>query len=119
MRRRVWQDWETRVARRFGCRRSALSGGGNVGTLSDSTHPRLFASVKTSGKKSMSVRRWEEAADQAKREGKIPFVAECIPGEPGGHFFVIVRDDHLPALAAEWRDTTVPKVGGVIGEPNV
>lgn len=116
MKRRTWQNAEARVAGLFGARRSALSGGAAVGTMSDSMHPRLYISVKTSAKPAAAIRLWFEAAEQAKRERKVALVALCQAGEPRGDVWLVVRAGDLEAVAREYVGRVPENPGGVVGE---
>jgi len=100
----TWKKREVKIAKRFGSRRTPLSGGNSGHTRSDSGHPRLFLEAKLRANHS-AVTLWRETAVLAKREGKIPVVALAEKNQPG--FWVMMHIDDLQAVASEERSTSV------------
>ncbi|OPL18741.1 MAG: hypothetical protein AVO35_13270 [Candidatus Aegiribacteria sp. MLS_C] len=95
---KAWKQFERRVSEFFGGRRNPLSGGNGKHTRADVIHPTLFVECKQ--RKAHSVlRTWDEAADQAKAEGKIPVVALSEKGRPG--FWILCKQTDFLAIALE------------------
>ena len=87
-----WKAVERRVAKYFGTERTPLSGGNGKQTRSDTLHERLFIETKAR-KKHTVISLWDETAEKAKKEGKIPVIALCEKGRPG--FWVMTHSDDL------------------------
>lgn len=117
MKKATWQKWEDRVARLFGTRRSPNSGAvpeWSDETKSDTLHERLFIEVKTKARHALATL-WRSTCLLSDDEGKVPVVA--LAEEGANRVWILVRDDHLQAVAAEYRGDPPPAPkGGVIGE---
>lgn len=94
----TWKQFERVVATFFGTRRVPLSGS-NSGhnTNSDSMHPKIYIECKVREKFSL----WslfEDTAEKAKVEKKVPVVAIKQKGKQG--YLLLVRPDDLEKLVA-------------------
>jgi len=98
--RNTWKAAERRVAAMFGTLRQRLSGSSGRAdeTAADAKHPRLFIEIKY--RESHAVRTlYDDTAEKAKHEGKLPLVALVDKRKPG--FLICLHIDHLSAVAAE------------------
>jgi len=98
--RRTWQKREQAIAERFGARRNRGSGSSGRSDLSrsDSTHERLYLECKLRAKHA-AVTLWDDTADKARAEGKVPVVALVEKGRPG--YWLVVHIDDLQEVAGE------------------
>jgi hypothetical protein len=95
---KAWKRRERSVAAQFGTERTPLSGGNGKQTRSDTLHERLFIETKAR-ERHAAVSLWDDTAEKAKKEGKVPVVALCVNGRPGCWF--LVKDTDLQAVASE------------------
>lgn len=93
---KAWKENEGRVAEFFGTRRNPLSGSGSAVTASDTRHPHLFIEQRRR-KRHAVIRWWDQVAELARREGKIPVVTLTEHGRPG--FWILVRSEDLATVA--------------------
>lgn len=79
---KAWKRCERKLSSYFGGRRNPLSGrNSGHNTASDVLHSKLFIEVKY--RKSQPVQRlYEEAREQARKEGKLPIVVLQEKGKP-------------------------------------
>lgn len=89
----AWKALERRVAKFFNTERTPLSGGNSKITRSDSLHPTLFIETKRATRYKAAIRLWDETAQMAKPEGKIPVIALGAPHRKG--FWILVHCDDL------------------------
>ena len=102
-----WKKFERRVARWFGCEREPGSGSHrteeNERTGSDSQHPRLFIDGKhtrpSAKRQPAVVTEWLKVREKARKEGKIPVLANKAAGMTGA--LLTIHSDDLLAVAAE------------------
>lgn len=93
---KVWKRRERQVATFFGTNRTPLSGGSSRHTRSDTLHDSLFIECKHR-KKHSAVKLWQETAELARKENKIPVVALSEKGKQG--FYVLIHSSDLLAVA--------------------
>lgn len=91
-----WKRDERKVAEFFGCRRNPLSGSGSGVTQSDTRHERLFIEQKRRKRHAVVVL-WDQVAERAAEEGKVPVVTLTEHGRRG--FWVVVHADDLRGVA--------------------
>jgi hypothetical protein len=97
MSEKSWKRSERRVARLFGAERNPLSGGNSGVTRSDSRHERLFIETKERARhEAWSI--YDDAAEKAKKEGKLPVVALVQRGRRG--VLICVNSADLKEFAA-------------------
>ena len=101
----TWKEFERRVAKAFGTRRSVLSGhrrqkGAAAGQ--DTEHPVLFIECKQRVKHAVWAL-FAATRTLAREEGKIPTLALSELNRPG--YLVVCHIDDLAAVAAELIDT--------------
>ena len=102
MHRRTWQRSEARAAADFGSLRNPGSGSQNRSdkTRSDSVHQKLYLECKASARHAV-VTLWDDAAQKAKKEGKVPVVCLQVKNRPGRWY--LIKDTDLQTVAAEQR----------------
>ncbi len=96
---KAWKARERSIAEAFKTERTPLSGGNGKQTRSDTLHPRLFIESKLRVRHT-AVSLWDDTAELAKKEKKIPVVALCEKGRPG--FFILVHSSDLVQVASEY-----------------
>lgn len=92
-----WKALERRVAKRFGCGRTPLSGGNGKVTRSDTLHKRLFIEVKQRATHTVATL-FRATKVQAKAEEKIPLLVLQEKGRPGS-LYVIAEEDFWGLVA--------------------
>jgi len=95
--RNTWKRREREIAKDFNTERTPLSGGNSKQTRSDTLHPYLFIEVK-SRKKHTAVTLWDDTAEKALKEKKVPVVVLCENGRPG--YWVMVHKKNINDV---WR----------------
>ena len=99
--RNTWKNFERVVAKDFGASgRTPLSGGNSGHTRSDTLHPRLFIECKLRARFA-PCRTYDEAAELADKEDKVPLVALKEKGRAG--YYLILRPEDLPRICDEWQ----------------
>lgn len=93
---KAWKRDERKVSEFFGCRRNPLSGSNSGVTGSDTRHPRLYIEQKRRKRHSV-VALWDEVAERAAKEGKVPVVTLTEHGRSG--FWVLVHARDLRRVA--------------------
>ena len=93
---KAWKRDERRVAAAFGARRNPLSGAGSGVTGSDTRHPELFIEQKRR-KRHAVVALWDQVAERAAEEGKVPVVTLTEHGRHG--FWAVIHSRDLRRVA--------------------
>jgi len=93
----TWKQRERQVAADFGTKRTPLSGGNSGHTRSDTLHPTLFIEHKHR-KAHAVVKLYDETAEMAASEGKVPVVTLSQHGRAG--YLIVVAPEHLDTLIA-------------------
>ena len=89
---------ERKVAAKFGAKRTPLSGSNGGVTASDSLHPVLFIEAKLRAKHA-AWELWQDTANKAKKENKVPVVALKQKGGRGELY--VIHGDHLEEVLNE------------------
>lgn len=95
---KAWKAFERRVASFFGATRNPLSGGDSKHTRADIIHPTLFVECKQRKAHSV-IRVWDEAAEQARAEGKTAVVALSEKNRPG--FWILCKQTDFLKIAVD------------------
>jgi hypothetical protein len=95
--RSTWKSRERAAAALFGSRRAPLSGSNGGVTASDSLHPTIFLECKLRARSPIH-RLFDQTADLAKTEGKVPCLCLAVKGRPG--FLIVCKAEDIPALAS-------------------
>ena len=116
MGRTTWKAGERRVARAFGAERNPGSGsmGRDDKSASDSTHAVLFIETKHKAKSAVRTL-YDETAKKARKEEKIPLLAQLDKNRPGTLITLMLED--LPAVAAEYAKARLAKMQAESVEP--
>lgn len=89
------------MARFFGSERTPLSGSTSRHTGSDSLHPRLYLEVKLRKGFTAACRRFQEVAEDAKKENKIPVLVFRMQGMDNLDSLVVCRLRELQSIAQD------------------
>ena len=93
-----WKGRERIFARFFGGDRNPLSGMNGKHTSGDMIHPILYGEYKHK-QKMIVLKLWEEVANEAKKENKIPVVGLSRKGMKG--FLVVFHCDDFETIMKE------------------
>lgn len=96
----TWKNRERQVCTDFGTTRNPLSGGNGKHTRSDSLHDTIFIEHKHR-KANATIKLYDESAELAAAENKIPVVTLSQHGRGG--YLIVVAPEHLQQVAAEYR----------------
>lgn len=96
---KAWKRLERDTAKLFGTRRTPLSGINSAHTGSDTLHQRLYIECKL--RKSSAIHRlYDETADAAKAEDKIPVLALRQKNRP---ILLVMTPYDLPMVADYYK----------------
>ena len=100
---KTWKAKERKIAKKFGVKRTPLSGSNAGGTRSDTLHERLYIEIKTRKElPKMFSTLMEETIDKAIKENKIPVVAISEKGQRGCWF--VIHSSDLEFIAKELKN---------------
>lgn len=97
-----WKQFENRVAKLFGSRRTPLSGSNSAHTCSDSLHEDFFIECKL--RQSFAHHAlYSETAKLAEKEGKIPVVVTQKARSPS--YLIVIDKDYLLTFCRKYLES--------------